>query len=60
MAYIIEADNCTACAACADECPSGAISIAKSGANYVIDAEKCVDCGACEGGCPSGAIHAGA
>jgi ferredoxin len=60
MAYIIEADACTACAACADVCPSDAISVAKSGANYVIDAEKCVDCGACESGCPSGAIKAGA
>ena len=60
MAYVIEASNCTACAACADQCPSGAISAAQDGSCYVIDAEKCVDCAACESTCPSGAIHAGA
>jgi NAD-dependent dihydropyrimidine dehydrogenase PreA subunit len=60
MAYVIEAEQCTACAACAEQCPSGAISTAEGGGHYVIDAEKCVDCAACESGCPSGAIHAGA
>ena len=60
MAYVIEAETCTACAACVETCPSGAISVAEGGAYYVIDAEKCVDCAACEGGCPSTAIHAGA
>jgi len=60
MAYIIDAEKCTACAACADQCPSGAISAAEGGGHYIIDAEKCVDCAACEGGCPTSAISAGA
>jgi len=60
MAYVIEAEKCTACAACADQCPSGAISVAEGGGHYIIDPEKCVDCAACEEGCPSSAIHAGA
>jgi NAD-dependent dihydropyrimidine dehydrogenase PreA subunit len=59
MAYIIEAEKCTACAACVDTCPSGAISTAEGGGHCIIDPEKCVDCAACEEGCPSGAIHAG-
>ncbi|MFT3867715.1 MAG: 4Fe-4S binding protein [Nibricoccus sp.] len=60
MAYVIEAEKCTACAACVDTCPSGAISAAEGGGHYIIDAEKCVDCAVCESGCPSGAISAGA
>jgi NAD-dependent dihydropyrimidine dehydrogenase PreA subunit len=60
MAYVIEAEKCTACAACVDTCPSGAISAAEGGGHYIIDAEKCVDCAACESGCPSSAIAAGA
>jgi NAD-dependent dihydropyrimidine dehydrogenase PreA subunit len=59
MAYIIEVEKCTACAACVDTCPSGAISAAEGGGHYIIDPEKCVDCAACEEGCPSSAIHAG-
>jgi len=60
MAYVIEAEKCTACSTCAEQCPSGAISAAEGGSHYIIDPEKCVDCAACEGSCPSGAIHAGA
>ena len=60
MAYIIDAEKCTACAACADQCPSGAIAAAEGGGHYIIDAEKCVDCAACESGCPTSAISAGA
>jgi ferredoxin len=56
MAYVIS-DACTKCGACADCCPSEAISEGDS--QYVIDADACVDCGLCEGECPVEAISAG-
>ena len=49
MAYVIK-DSCINCGACADECPTDAISAGDS--MYVIDADKCRDCGACAGACP--------
>ncbi|WII08403.1 4Fe-4S binding protein [Methanomassiliicoccales archaeon LGM-DZ1] len=49
----IVSDNCVACGACADACPSGAISVDDIA---VIDAGKCTDCGACIDACPSEAI----
>jgi ferredoxin len=52
MAYVIS-DECTACGACIDECPTEAIS---EGDIYVIDAELCTDCGACADVCPVEAI----
>jgi NAD-dependent dihydropyrimidine dehydrogenase PreA subunit len=51
MAYVIT-DDCVACGACIDECPSEAIS---EGDIYVIS-DACIDCGACVDSCPSGAI----
>jgi ferredoxin len=56
MAYEIS-DACTKCGACADACPSEAIS--EGADQYVIDADACVDCGLCEGECPVEAISAG-
>ncbi len=56
MAYIISADECIGCGACASECPVEAIS-EKDGV-YVIDAATCIECGACEGTCPVGAPKA--
>ncbi len=53
MPKIIESE-CVACGACADACPSSAITI---GDVAVIDAGACVDCGACIDECPSGAIE---
>lgn len=49
-------DECTACAACVDECPVEAI--AEGDPIYVIDAEECTDCGACIDECPTEAIVA--
>ena len=56
MAYIINADECLGCGACAGECPVGAI-VEKDG-KYVINADECLECGACEGVCPVGAPKA--
>ncbi len=48
MAHVIT-DECTACGACMDECPEGAIS---EGDIYSIDPEICNDCGNCADVCP--------
>jgi len=53
MAHKIS-DDCICCGACADSCPTEAIS--EGDTKYVIDPEKCIDCGACEAGCPVEAI----
>ncbi|MDD2421251.1 MAG: 4Fe-4S binding protein [Heliobacteriaceae bacterium] len=55
MAFKIT-DQCVACGACMDACPTAAIS---EGDIYVIDAEACVDCGTCVDSCPNGAIEEG-
>ncbi|WP_455127169.1 DUF362 domain-containing protein [Pseudoramibacter alactolyticus] len=52
MAYTIS-DECISCGACADQCPTEAIS---EGSPYVIDTDACIDCGSCADQCPMGAI----
>ena len=49
MAYKIS-DDCVACGACAEACPTSAIS--EGDGTYVIDADTCVDCGSCADACP--------
>ena len=56
MAYKIS-DDCTACGACASDCPIDAIIAGDT--KYEINAELCIDCGACEMGCPVEAISEG-
>lgn len=53
MAVTINGSECTACGACVDVCPQGALTV---GDIAVVDASKCVDCGACVDECPSKAI----
>ena len=51
----IPVQNCSSCAACANICARGAISMQLDGEGFyrpVIDADKCVQCGACEKACP--------
>jgi len=52
MAFVITED-CLACGACLDECPSGAI---QEGDIYSIT-DDCVECGACVDCCPNNAIQ---
>lgn len=56
MAYKIT-DECIACGACMDACPSEAIR--EGDEKFTIDPEACVDCGQCVEACPSEAIVEG-
>ena len=51
MAFKIS-NECIACGACADACPTGCIS---SGDVYVINSDECISCGSCADACPVGA-----
>jgi Formate hydrogenlyase subunit 6/NADH:ubiquinone oxidoreductase 23 kD subunit (chain I) len=55
MAYIIN-DDCIACGACADECPTSCIS--EKDGKYIINKDECIDCGTCADTCPVGAPKA--
>ena len=50
----VDAEKCTGCETCIEECPSEAISMADEKA--VIDEEACVDCAVCVDACPTEAI----
>lgn len=60
---IVDEECAGGCEACADVCPSGAITIpAKSDKgwetvpNVVVDPEECIYCGSCDNACPTGAV----
>ena len=52
MAFKIS-DECIACGACADGCPTGCIS--EGDGKFVINADECISCGNCADVCPVGA-----
>lgn len=51
----VVSDECVKCGACADTCPTSAIT--EGDTKYVVG-DACIDCGACESVCPTGAIAA--
>ena len=57
MAVKVNADACSGCGACAEQCPCEAIAI-KDGL-AVIDQDTCSDCGSCIDACPTSAISEG-
>ncbi len=60
MAMTIDADACTACGTCEDDCPNGAIRM--KGDTCIINAALCNECDGfadeprCLMGCPADAI----
>ena len=54
MPAVVDAEKCTGCESCVDECPSEAISMQDEIA--VVDEEACADCGVCVDVCPAEAI----
>ena len=51
LSYVINADKCTGCTACAKACPVDAI-IGEKKQVHVIDQAKCIRCGMCLEKCP--------
>lgn len=55
MVAKIDADACTGCGTCIDECPAAAITLSDDDI-AVVDEDECLDCGACVDACPNEAI----
>lgn len=51
----VDAEKCTGCESCIEECPNEAIKMAESKATIVV--EDCIDCGVCVESCPVEAIE---
>ena len=53
----IDADLCTACGACIDECPVECIAMNNDETTAVVNAADCTGCEACVDSCPTDAIE---
>ncbi len=57
VGFLKISDNCTACGACADACPTGSLEVRREEAYRVVFRhETCVACGKCVGVCPEKAV----
>ena len=52
---IIDAESCTGCSICIDECPTNALEI-QNDVSVLAKSEDCTGCGNCEEICPVAAI----
>lgn len=48
----IEAGKCILCTICAKKCPTGAITVDRTGREWAIDRGKCILCNVCTEACP--------
>ncbi|MFX0024011.1 MAG: 4Fe-4S binding protein [Candidatus Hermodarchaeota archaeon] len=60
---IVDEECAGGCQACADVCPSGAITVPEKSdkgwetvPNVVVDKDVCIYCGSCDNACPTGAV----
>ncbi len=53
--FYVDADRCTGCALCAENCPQGAITMSEDKA--VIDPERCSECETCVEICNNDAVR---
>ena len=51
---LLKKENCVSCAACADACMFGAISMNEG---FPVLSDKCVSCGMCVSSCPAEALY---
>lgn len=51
---VVDADNCTACGICVDECPTSALDL--EDVAVLARPDDCTECGTCEEVCPNEAI----
>ncbi len=52
----INADECTGCGICVDECPNECLELDEEDVAKLVKAEICDGCATCEESCPTEAI----